>query len=195
MGFKFTSNEEDEKIFYSWIHDSADGLGFLFDFPVYASYTTAPEEISQYPSSVSGDSKIDFNFIEHTLEYSEVAGHYVDIDNSKPVSFSPLQIINIISKLRDNKLISGAISHYLKSIEEPEFFLTSLYKSYELIRNTGSFSKQDATKFARLANDVSVINSRHTSKKPSDIRYLSKDERNYCKELIRNGIIKLAGGI
>ena len=101
----------------------------------------------------------------------------------------------MVSKLRDGKLISEAVSYYQKSTEEPEFFLASLYKSYELIKNTGSFSKQDAKKFTRLANDVSVINSRHTSKEASDIRFLSRDEQNYCKEFIRNGIIKLAGGI
>ena len=86
MGFKFSSSEENEKVFYSWIHDSADGLGFLFDFPVYASYSTAFEEVAQYPISVNADTKIDFNFIEHALEYSEIAGNYIDVDKPKEIS-------------------------------------------------------------------------------------------------------------
>lgn len=195
MEFKLTSNEQHDDIFYSWINGSADGLGFLLDFPIYASYSTTFEEITQHALSINKDSQIDFDFIAHTMEYSQVAGHYVDVDTPKKISFSTIQIKNFVNKLRDNKLLSGATGYYLKSIEEPEFFLASLYKAYELIKNTGSVSKSDAKKFTRLANDDKIINSRHTSKQASEIHSLSKEERNYCKEFIRNGIFKLAGNL
>lgn len=193
--FALTSGTQQNDVFWAWINVSADSLGFLLDFPIYSSYSTTFEEITQPHPDSTTDAQIDFDFVEHTMEYNQTAGHYINVELSKKLVFSTSEIRNFIAKVRANKLLDGAIGYYLKSIEEPEFFLASLYNAYELIKNTGVVSKTKANKFTRLANDINVIGSRHTSKQASKLRSLSPDEREYCRELIRIGILQLAHNI
>jgi hypothetical protein len=175
----------------SWINDIAYGLGFLLNFPIYSTYSTAFEEITELPSVITIDTQVDFDIIEHTLEYSQADDQYVDAEISQKLVLSTSEIRDFIAKVRTNELLNGAIGYYIKSIEEPEFFLVLLYKAYELIKNTGAVSKTDAKKFTRLANDINVFGSRHTSKRASTLRLPSHDEWTYCQELVRNGIFRL----
>ncbi len=108
------------------------------------------------------------------------------------MSFLRSEVEDFINKLSFSELLAGAVDHYLKSIEEPEFFLASLYNAYELIKDTGAISKTAAKKLTRLANDPSVRGSRHASEKVSNFRSLTLDERRYCQEFIRKGILQLA---
>jgi hypothetical protein len=192
LEFALTSDTQQDDVFWSWISISADGLGFMLDFPIYSSYSTAFEEVTQLPPDSTIDAQIDFDLVVHTMKYDQTVGHYVDAEIPKNVDFSTSEIRNFITKLRSSLLLNTAVGYYLKSIEEPEFLLVSLYKAHELIRNTGVVSNTAANKFTRLANDTGVYGSRHTSKQALGVRSLSPDERKYCQELIRNGIFRLA---
>lgn len=193
--FALTSSTQQNGVFWAWINASADSLGFLLDFPIYSSYSITFEEITKPLPDSATDAQIDFDFIENTMEYNQATGYYINVEISKKLVFSTSEIRNFIAKVRANKLLNGAIGYYLKSIEEPEFFLPSLYNAYELIKSTGVVSKTRAKKFTLLANDINVIGSRHTSKQASKLHSISPDERKYCRELIRTGILQLAHNI
>ena len=192
LEFALTSDTQQDDVFWSWIRSSADGLGFMLDFPIYSSYSTAFEEVTQPPIGGAADLQIDFDLVVHTMKYDQAGGHHVDAEIPKRMSFLTSEIEDFICKLSSSDLLNDAVGYYLKSIEEPEIFLVSLYKAYELIKDTGAVSKTAAKKFTHLANDPSVYGSRHASEQATGFRSLSPNEWWGCQELLRNGIFRLA---
>ena len=190
LEFVLTSGAQQDAVFWSSIRAGADGLGFMLNFPIYSTYSATFEDVIQPLPDRGTDSIIDFDLVVHAMMYDQTAGHIVEADIPKSISFSSCEIEDFVIKLHSNKLLNGAVYYYLKSIEEPEFFLVSLYKAYELIKDTDAVSKTAAKKLTRLANDSSVSGSRHASKGAAKIRLMSPDESEYCQNLIRSGIFK-----
>jgi hypothetical protein len=192
LEFALSSDAQTIDVFRYWINIFADGLGFLLGFPIQSIYLPTLEEITVLPSRDTIDTQVVFNIIENTFEYSQAASHYVEAEIPKKIVLSTSEIKNFIAKIRTNESLKEAIGYYLKGLDEPEFFLVLFYKAYELIKNTGSTSKTEAKKFTRLANDVNVFGSRHTSKQASELRLPYHDEWIFCQEFIRKGIFRFA---
>ena len=191
--FCLVSETDDIKRFRELVGLFSDGLGFLLDFPMFFSHNNALDAIDKkYRFCDRGDEVIDFEIVFHTMEFDYKAGHYIEIESPRTISYDFQDIEYFVSKLDSSDLLSTIVGHYLKSIDEPELFLILWYKAYELIKDTGAITKDEAKKYTRNANDCEIIHSRHHKQLSENSRPLTLKERNDCKEFLRNGIFRLS---
>jgi hypothetical protein len=72
----------------------------------------------------------------------------------------------------------------------------SLYRSYERIKEFRVIPKKEASNFRKLANFEPIWGSRHASdKQMASLRFLTSEERVFCLETIKAGIMKYSESI
>lgn len=173
-----------------------DGIGFLLDIPFYST-TSKSELMADFEiSQGQPNALISFEYIILKDEYDKARGYYGSKEITKAKAINRLEIEEFISRLFTNERLGDAVYHYLKAVEEPESFLVSLYRAYERIREFKVFSKKQASDFGKLANHEPIWGSRHSGEEQhAEVRYLTKEEREFCLETIKAGIIKYSGSI
>lgn len=180
----------------NYIACSADSMGFLLDIPMYYGYSMTPQNsitVAQLPST--SVNAIHFEYLNQSMEYDDTVKHYIDVQTPGESFIAAKDIENLIQRLHTDSALSGAIYHYLKALEEPEFFLASLYSAYELIRHSNAFSRKYFNGLTQLANATTVLGSRHTSAKVTSVRGLTALERRTCQEIMKKGILQYANTI
>jgi hypothetical protein len=186
LNTKFSSSVDIQKI----LNACFDGLGFMLDVPIYWSY---PMSSDFEALSDQKDTEISFEYTILTLEYDSNEGYYVDKTITVNKTIQHIEMEKFIAKMLSDRRLDEAVFHYLKAIEEPELFLVSLYRAFERIRYVGVIPNKQAHKFGELTNDTPVVGSRHSKDKQNfNVRYLTQEERSFCLETIKTGIIKYA---
>lgn len=145
---KSTSVEKDRE-FYGLIHMCAKGIGFLLDVPIFSSYSTDFKEALCLYDKDNLEHEFVFERIESVLRFDQTLGHYRQIESEPQMfKFRRVEFEQFIVQLKSNDTLESAVGYYLNAIDEPGLFLVSLYKAYEILKNTDAILKPTATVFS-----------------------------------------------
>ncbi len=190
--FYSSSNLNVEKTLSAYL----DAIGFLLDIPIYWTMSKSEYIAESKIIRKSENTSVLFRYIISEYEYDSTKGHYAGKELIKEAKINLRNIQEFILKVLTEDRLDDAIYHYQKAIEEPESFLVSLYRAYEILRRFDVFPKKQANDFRRLANHEPVWGSRHSTEEQNiGLRYLTSEEKKFCLETIKTGIVKFSDTI
>jgi hypothetical protein len=184
--FYLQSNGDDKNACENIIMACEQALGFSLDRSVSASWSLSPQRHNnELPPDNYSEKNIPFVLVHHTIDIKTLQP--IAVPYQFNVSRSELE--NLVLTLSQDNVLSNATFYYLKAIDEPDQYLALLYKAYETIRHTKVIPKKQASRFGKIANDDEVVFSRHV-KPSSNLHGLTPEEDDFCRQTIRNGILK-----
>lgn len=194
--FDLFSESENESYLWGIIRSCSLGLGLFLDSKIQHACSYPSVDISgNLPQINDIKEKVKFKIFYHKLEFDSENKIYKDSEECIERDIDYLKLIETIKKINMNKILSYSIENYLNIFEDSDYLLHLLYKSYESIENTGFKLKKRYEEIARLANDLTILDGRHSPKPSDKTRYLKIHEREKCQKLAKEMILEYADSI